>query len=464
MFNFFKNKKKENADKMYNQYDEISEETKLGISYENKNEIEREEKIDVQKRVVEVDEYFIDSARLVIEMGTAWVGALQKEFGIGLNRASRIIDQLCEEKIIGKSIGERKPRKVLMTKKQFEKYLSKTKIKARKNDEIINSQEEVFASEERVNMYHNQYDYMTGKDFEIFVAQILRGIGFSNIQLTKGSGDQGVDIIAERDGIKYAVQCKRYSQAVGNKAVQEVFAGKSFYHCHVGVVVTNNYFTQSAKELARENGVVLWNRDFLNKYIGSKQNGAYANSSDDGSLRILDVEERIVVIEDGQVSKALYQYLDSTSRIAIDMYLRDGDGNPYTEDMIRNVEMPIMLYNVKFVQLFPYYIHFAYYCGMNDNFRFTEAFKKLSEASRKNNNDYKDDLFQIDVFYGIEDIALYNKEIKIIKMPEIDILTDNMERIKILEDIDEYDEQIGSKYLVTENFFPMKIDNIKISS
>lgn len=114
-------------------------------------------------------------------------------------------------------------------------------------------------------IYNKEIDYMTGEEFEIFIAQILRSTGFYNINLTKGSGDQGVDILAEKDGIKYAFQCKRYDKPVGNKAVQEVFAGKFYYHCHTAVVVTNNYFTQSAKELAYENGVVLWDRDYVHR-------------------------------------------------------------------------------------------------------------------------------------------------------------------------------------------------------
>jgi len=126
------------------------------------------------------------------------------------------------------------------------------------------------SSEKGINILYNQVDYMSGEDFEVFVANILTRIGFTKIRLTKGSGDQGVDIIAERDEIRYAIQCKRYSKPVGNKAVQEVFAGKSFYRCHVGVVITNNYFTQAAKELAKENGVVLWDRDFFNIYANVK--------------------------------------------------------------------------------------------------------------------------------------------------------------------------------------------------
>ena len=64
---------------------------------------------------------------------------------------------------------------------------------------------------------------MDGYAFEHFCADVLTKSGYQNVQVTRGSGDQGVDIISERDGIKYAVQCKNYSQPVGNKAVQEIY-------------------------------------------------------------------------------------------------------------------------------------------------------------------------------------------------------------------------------------------------
>lgn len=106
-------------------------------------------------------------------------------------------------------------------------------------------------------------DAMDGHSFEYFCADVLRKNGYSNVKVTQGSGDQGVDILAERDNIKYAIQCKHYSQPVGNKAVQEIYTGMRFHHCHVGIIMTNNYYTKSAKELAKENGVVLWDKDYL---------------------------------------------------------------------------------------------------------------------------------------------------------------------------------------------------------
>ena len=104
---------------------------------------------------------------------------------------------------------------------------------------------------------------MEGHDFEYFCAQLLRNNGYQNVEVTRGSGDQGIDIIAYRDGIKYGIQCKCYSSDIGNKAVQEAFAGKAYYACHIGVVLTNRYFTKSAVELAEKNGILLWDRNKL---------------------------------------------------------------------------------------------------------------------------------------------------------------------------------------------------------
>lgn len=122
--------------------------------------------------------------------------------------------------------------------------------------------------------YYSKYNFdnMDGHEFEHFCASVLEKNGFSNVEVTKGSGDQGIDIIAYKDGIKYGIQCKCYSSDVTNKAVQEAIAGKEFYNCHVGTVLTNRYFTKSAKELAEKTGILLWDRSYLEKLINNLNN------------------------------------------------------------------------------------------------------------------------------------------------------------------------------------------------
>lgn len=119
-----------------------------------------------------------------------------------------------------------------------------------------------------------EVDSMEGHQFEYWCADLLEMNGFSNVEVTRGSGDQGVDIIATKDGIKYAVQCKCYSSDLGNKPVQEVHTGKSIYHCQVGAVMTNRYFTAGAKEAAEATGVLLWDRDRLVEMLGHETTSA----------------------------------------------------------------------------------------------------------------------------------------------------------------------------------------------
>ena len=108
-----------------------------------------------------------------------------------------------------------------------------------------------------------QIDEMEGREFEEFCAGLLENLGFTRIEFTGHSADQGTDLLAWKDDLSYALQCKRYEGHVGNKAVQEAFAGKTYYGCDVAVVITNSYFTPAAEKLAQTTGVLLWDRDFL---------------------------------------------------------------------------------------------------------------------------------------------------------------------------------------------------------
>lgn len=98
---------------------------------------------------------------------------------------------------------------------------------------------------------------MTGLEYESAVAKYLQQHGYNGVSVTKGSGDFGIDVIAHKDGHKYAVQCKYYSSAVSLDAIQEAVAGMAYYKCDRAMVVTNSTYTDSAKELAKCNGVIL---------------------------------------------------------------------------------------------------------------------------------------------------------------------------------------------------------------
>lgn len=107
------------------------------------------------------------------------------------------------------------------------------------------------------------FEDMEGHEFEYFCAELLRKKGFIEVEVTKGSGDYGIDILGEKDGVTYAVQCKKYSTPVGVKAIQEAYAGRDYYDRMVGAVMTNQFFTAPAVEAARKLKILLWDGGYL---------------------------------------------------------------------------------------------------------------------------------------------------------------------------------------------------------
>lgn len=113
---------------------------------------------------------------------------------------------------------------------------------------------------------------MDGYQYEKRCAKFLQENGFSDITVTPGSGDQGIDITARKDGKKYGIQCKYYEGTVGNKAVQEVYAGAAYYGCDIAMVITNSTFSKSAAELALRLNVILQeNIDAISLYQSNEQ-------------------------------------------------------------------------------------------------------------------------------------------------------------------------------------------------
>ena len=106
-------------------------------------------------------------------------------------------------------------------------------------------------------------DEMDGHDFEYFCADLLEKQGFTEVEVTRGSGDFGVDILAEKDGVTYAVQCKRYNGPVGVDAILRTYAGRDYYDRMVGVVMTNQYFTSPAVAAAGKLRILLWDRGYV---------------------------------------------------------------------------------------------------------------------------------------------------------------------------------------------------------
>lgn len=314
------------------------------------------------------------------------------------------------------------------------------------------------------------FDSMSGHEFERFCASLLKNNGFKKVKVTQGSGDHGVDILAEFNGNKYAIQCKRYEKNVGNKAIQEIFSGKAIYGADVAVVLTNSYFTEQAKNDAKKLGVYLWDRKKLISFIRSVENNDKKNQDDftkknENTLELIDAERGVIEIRDDSnkgLSNTLYIFMERASRAAIDLFIKTGDGNPNTEEMIKCIERPIIFYCASY-RIEMGMLTFTYHCEISNFFKHTNIYKRLEAIDDKSGRKTRYDLFEIDVIYGIDDIVFDindNPKIKLKHMPEVSIFPDSAENINNEEEIEK--NTVEFRHYVTQSCFPIKMDNFHL--
>ena len=102
-----------------------------------------------------------------------------------------------------------------------------------------------------VNTGFNQIDKLRPYEFEEWVARFLRMCDY-NAKSTRKSGDFGANVLAEKNGLKIAIQVKKYiDKPIGVRSVQEVSSAMEYYGAREGwVVSTSPYASNPAKEFA----------------------------------------------------------------------------------------------------------------------------------------------------------------------------------------------------------------------
>lgn len=112
-------------------------------------------------------------------------------------------------------------------------------------------------------------DGMDGLEFERYVADLLRKNSYRNVSLTERF-DLGVDIIAEKDGVRWGIQVKRHSRLVKAAAVRQAVTGLPLYGCDRAMVITNSTYSTVAQRLATGNNCLLIDRAGLNRLINNR--------------------------------------------------------------------------------------------------------------------------------------------------------------------------------------------------
>ncbi len=115
-----------------------------------------------------------------------------------------------------------------------------------------------------------EIDKMSGTDFEIYMEGLFNKLGYKVERVGK-MADYGADLVIEKNGIRTAVQAKRWDGPVSVKAIQEINTAMAHYNASKAVAVTNSRFTYNATRLARENHVELIDRQKLASLILQKK-------------------------------------------------------------------------------------------------------------------------------------------------------------------------------------------------
>ena len=104
-------------------------------------------------------------------------------------------------------------------------------------------------------------------EFENFVADLFSKLGYKT-RVIGGSYDEGIDVIAEKNGAKHYIQCKHYRQPVGPEKIREFYgAVNAKYSNEKAFFITTGYFTEEAIRFSEDKNIELIDRAKLIKRI-----------------------------------------------------------------------------------------------------------------------------------------------------------------------------------------------------
>ncbi len=128
---------------------------------------------------------------------------------------------------------------------------------------------------EEINLEHYLYTSLRTRfqdvasaEFEDFIAYLFTKHGYALVNLSFNA-DFGADFILKKEGIKTAVQVKRYFKfhKVGLPDIRHLIGAKEYYQCQQALLVTTSSFNPAAKELANNEKIGIWDWNDLEKAI-----------------------------------------------------------------------------------------------------------------------------------------------------------------------------------------------------
>lgn len=129
-----------------------------------------------------------------------------------------------------------------------------------------------------------QFQQLSPIEFERAVAELFRHKGYE-ANVTPPSNDRGIDILLKKEGNRFAVQCKRYQEAIGPAYIREFVGALEGAGLTHGYFVTTSRFSSGAKQAAQNsryqvelvNGAMLgqWHQEAKKAYRTDLVNAAW---------------------------------------------------------------------------------------------------------------------------------------------------------------------------------------------
>jgi len=158
----------------------------------------------------------------------------------------------------------------------LEQVLTEKNIHLRSNEkhrDIYNllryyiQQKEKKLTRESIKKDPQKFASLTGVELEKLIYRLFIAMGYS-VEWIGKSGDQGGDLVANKNGERLLIQAKCYRDwSTGNAAVQQVVAAMKYYDCNKAMVITTSYFTPEAITLAKSNSTELISKERLQKML-----------------------------------------------------------------------------------------------------------------------------------------------------------------------------------------------------
>ena len=176
------------------------------------------------------------------------------------------------------------------------------------------------------------YFDMGPREFENAIAELFRALGY-DVKQTPFSNDGGKDAIAQRDGKKFVIECKRYgaTKTVGRRDIQIFAAAMRDEAADGGIYITTGTFARTATEYAAKNGIDTYDRVGLPFLV----NQAYPVPLDISKARLMCCECGSVVslpVADSPVPGTCSNGHSATSNITkADLRIVSSTDTPYCE-------------------------------------------------------------------------------------------------------------------------------------